>query len=254
MLKEIHEQPKAIRETLRGRMDRRRDPALRARDDRRAGRARSTASSSSRAARSYHAGLVGEEPHRAVGAHPRRGAGLERVPLQRPDRRRRDARRRDHAVGRDRRHARGRARGARARARRSSRSPTSSASRVTRESDGVIYTHAGPEIGVAATKTFTAQIAALTCSRSSSRRCKGTLSRRARRARCGTSSSRIPDIVEAILADLSDIEECAAASYTDAYSSLFLGRGHRRAGRDGGRAQAQGDQLHPRRGVRRPAR
>ena len=26
-------------------------------------------------------------------------------------------------------------------------------SRVTRESDGVIYTHAGPEIGVAATKT-----------------------------------------------------------------------------------------------------
>ena len=34
-------------------------------------------------------------------------------------------------------------------------------SRVTRESDGVIYTHAGPEIGVAATKTFTAQIAAL---------------------------------------------------------------------------------------------
>ena len=33
---------------------------------------------------------------------------------------------------------------------------------MTRESDGVIYTHAGPEIGVAATKSYTAQIAALT--------------------------------------------------------------------------------------------
>jgi glutamine---fructose-6-phosphate transaminase (isomerizing) len=34
-------------------------------------------------------------------------------------------------------------------------------STMSRESDGVIYTHAGPEIGVAATKTFTAQLTAL---------------------------------------------------------------------------------------------
>ncbi|HEV3329500.1 MAG TPA: glutamine--fructose-6-phosphate transaminase (isomerizing) [Bryobacteraceae bacterium] len=34
-------------------------------------------------------------------------------------------------------------------------------SMVTRESAGTIYTHAGPEIGVAATKTFTAQLTAL---------------------------------------------------------------------------------------------
>lgn len=34
-------------------------------------------------------------------------------------------------------------------------------SMMARESDGVIYTRAGPEIGVAATKTFTAQIAAI---------------------------------------------------------------------------------------------
>jgi glucosamine--fructose-6-phosphate aminotransferase (isomerizing) len=32
---------------------------------------------------------------------------------------------------------------------------------IPRESDGVLYTHAGPEIGVAATKTFTAQLAAV---------------------------------------------------------------------------------------------
>ena len=34
-------------------------------------------------------------------------------------------------------------------------------SSISREADGVLYTHAGPEIGVAATKTFTAQMAAL---------------------------------------------------------------------------------------------
>ncbi len=34
-------------------------------------------------------------------------------------------------------------------------------SSATREADGVIYTHAGPEIGVASTKAFTSQIAAL---------------------------------------------------------------------------------------------
>jgi glucosamine--fructose-6-phosphate aminotransferase (isomerizing) len=34
-------------------------------------------------------------------------------------------------------------------------------SSIPRESDGVLYTHAGPEIGVAATKTFSAQMAAL---------------------------------------------------------------------------------------------
>lgn len=34
-------------------------------------------------------------------------------------------------------------------------------SSIPREADGVLYTHAGPEIGVAATKTFSAQMAAL---------------------------------------------------------------------------------------------
>ncbi len=32
---------------------------------------------------------------------------------------------------------------------------------IPRESDAVLYTHAGPEIGVAATKTFLAQVAAV---------------------------------------------------------------------------------------------
>ena len=120
-------------------------------------------------------------------------------------------------------------------------------SRVTRESDGVIYTHAGPEIGVAATKTFTAQIAALTCSRSSSRR-RRARSPRSEIERCGRSSTP-PDIVEAIFDDLAELEACAD-EYKDAVQLALPRPGHRRAGGDGGRAEAQGDQLHPRRGVR----
>jgi len=96
-------------------------------------------------------------------------------------------------------------------------------SRVTRESDGVVYTHAGPEIGVAATKTFTAQIAALMVLALKLAQAKGTL---------GTEQvdslwreiGTLPEIVETILADLADLEECAAA-YTQSCSSLFLGRG-----------------------------
>ena len=37
----------------------------------------------------------------------------------------------------------------------------SNGAQIPRESDAVLYTHAGPEIGVAATKTFTAQVAAV---------------------------------------------------------------------------------------------
>jgi len=96
-------------------------------------------------------------------------------------------------------------------------------SRVTRESDGVLYTHAGPEIGVAATKTFTAQIAALTVLGLKLAQVKGTLSDE-RIESLFSELSTIPDIVEAILADLKDIEESVAA-FVSAKSSLFLGRG-----------------------------
>ncbi|MCE5203552.1 MAG: glutamine--fructose-6-phosphate transaminase (isomerizing) [Actinomycetia bacterium] len=96
-------------------------------------------------------------------------------------------------------------------------------SRVTRESDGVIYTHAGPEIGVAATKTFTAQIAALSVLALKLAQVRGTLEPE-RIETLWAELTRIPDVVEAILGDANDVEECAR-EYTQACSSLFLGRG-----------------------------
>lgn len=96
-------------------------------------------------------------------------------------------------------------------------------SRVTRESDGVLYTHAGPEIGVAATKTFTAQIAALNVLALKLAQVKGTLSNEQVES-IWAELTNIPDVVETILEDLSGLQECAAA-YTHPCSSLFLGRG-----------------------------
>ncbi len=96
-------------------------------------------------------------------------------------------------------------------------------SRVTRESDGVLYTHAGPEIGVAATKTFTAQIAALTVLALKLAQVKGTLSPE-QIGHLWNELGEVPDIVEGILAGIDTIEACAN-EYTNATSSLFLGRG-----------------------------
>ncbi|MDF1542672.1 MAG: glutamine--fructose-6-phosphate transaminase (isomerizing) [Anaerosomatales bacterium] len=96
-------------------------------------------------------------------------------------------------------------------------------SRVTRESDGVIYTHAGPEIGVAATKTFTAQIAALYVLALKLAQAKGTVQQE-RIEHLWSELSRIPDLVATILEDIDGLRECAD-EYIGAQSSLFLGRG-----------------------------
>ena len=96
-------------------------------------------------------------------------------------------------------------------------------SRVTRESDGVIYTHAGPEIGVAATKTFTAQIAALTVLALKLAQANGALSQE-RVVALWEELLTVPDVVEAELANAGSFDECAAL-FADATSSLFLGRG-----------------------------
>ena len=96
-------------------------------------------------------------------------------------------------------------------------------SRVTREADGILYTHAGPEIGVAATKTFTAQIAALTVLALKLAQVKGGLND-SEVADVFAELSTLPDLVERVLEDMTDVDS-AAELFTGAASSLFLGRG-----------------------------
>ena len=96
-------------------------------------------------------------------------------------------------------------------------------SSITREVDGVLYTHAGPEIGVAATKTFTAQIAALYLFALYFGRRRGTLDAARVRERLAD-LVRLPQQIEQVLHMDADLERIAHQYHTKA-DFLYLGRG-----------------------------
>jgi glucosamine--fructose-6-phosphate aminotransferase (isomerizing) len=95
------------------------------------------------------------------------------------------------------------------------------ASTIARESDGGVYMHAGPEIGVAATKSFTSQVVILTLI--------GLLLGRMRHLSTaeGTSISgaleALPEKIEQILKMSDQIKE-VAKKYAQATGMLFFGR------------------------------
>jgi len=95
------------------------------------------------------------------------------------------------------------------------------ASTIARESDGGVYMHAGPEIGVAATKSFTSQVTILTL--------LSLLLGRIRHISVSEGIDiireleKIPDKVRAILAQ-SDHIKTIAHKYSHAKAMIFLGR------------------------------
>jgi glutamine---fructose-6-phosphate transaminase (isomerizing) len=95
-------------------------------------------------------------------------------------------------------------------------------SQMTREAAGVILTHAGPEIGVAATKTFTAQMAAVYLLAMYLGRLRGAL-RNSRYSRIVDGLKAMPDKMQEVLAQADAVVE-VAAKYCDREDFLFLGR------------------------------
>ena len=96
-------------------------------------------------------------------------------------------------------------------------------SSITRDADAVLFTHAGPEIGVAATKTFLAQLVALNLfalylaqQRESMEPAKVAETLRALEA--------LPEQVEEVLAIQGEVQR-AAKRYADAKDFIFIGRG-----------------------------
>ena len=95
-------------------------------------------------------------------------------------------------------------------------------STIARESDGGVYLHAGPEIGVASTKAFTAQVIVLSMI--------GNLLGRMRQTSVQQGQSmlqaleRIPEQIEHILANGAPIKQIAD-EYHKANNFLYLGRG-----------------------------
>ena len=94
---------------------------------------------------------------------------------------------------------------------------------VARESDGVLYTHAGPEIGVASTKAFTAQLTALFLLALHLGRVRGILlSTDGGPGSIGWSRCRV--LVERVLGREAEIV-AIAKRYYDKTNFLYLGRG-----------------------------
>jgi glucosamine--fructose-6-phosphate aminotransferase (isomerizing) len=96
-------------------------------------------------------------------------------------------------------------------------------SSISRVTDAGSYTHAGPEIGVASTKAFTAQVTVLTLMALSLAHKKGTISESKFRTMLSELET-IPEKVKRVLDRNADIEAIAAI-YKNASNALYLGRG-----------------------------
>ncbi|PHR32391.1 MAG: glutamine--fructose-6-phosphate transaminase (isomerizing) [Fluviicola sp.] len=96
-------------------------------------------------------------------------------------------------------------------------------SSISRITDAGSYTHAGPEIGVASTKAFTAQVTVLTLMALSLAHQKGTISESKFRTMLSELEA-IPAKVQQILEQNSHIEHIASI-YQNATNALYLGRG-----------------------------
>ena len=96
-------------------------------------------------------------------------------------------------------------------------------SMATREAEGTIYTHAGPEIGVASTKAFTTQLVALYLFALKLAEVRGTVPQK---ERCDLLKAlmQLPQILEETLKSAKQVEEIAAKFY-DRSDFLYLGRG-----------------------------
>jgi len=96
-------------------------------------------------------------------------------------------------------------------------------SMITREADGTILTHAGPEIGVASTKAFTSQMIALYLLGLYLGQLRGTLSDEQSKAHA-LQLAELPVKMEHLLSDSDAIEELSKEFFR-ATDFLYLGRG-----------------------------
>ncbi len=97
-------------------------------------------------------------------------------------------------------------------------------SSIARATHAGSYTHAGPEIGVASTKAFTAQVTVLTLMALRLAELKGTITR-SNFIRLLTELENIPEKVEMVLND-SGVTEEVATHFTNVQNFLYLGRGY----------------------------
>jgi glucosamine--fructose-6-phosphate aminotransferase (isomerizing) len=94
---------------------------------------------------------------------------------------------------------------------------------IPRTTHAGVYTHAGPEIGVASTKAFTAQVTVLTLMAFYIAQQRGTITQ-GKLVEYLTELNSIPELVEQALKSNDHIKKIAA-KFKDSTNCLFLGRG-----------------------------
>lgn len=97
-------------------------------------------------------------------------------------------------------------------------------SSIPRETHGGVYTHAGPEIGVASTKAFTAQVTVLTMMALLLGKKRKAIDEQAYKNMI-TEMFSVPKQIESIL-EHSEKYKAIAEEYKDATNFLYLGRGY----------------------------
>ena len=98
-------------------------------------------------------------------------------------------------------------------------------SSIARITDAGSYTHAGPEIGVASTKAFTAQLTVLSLIALKLGKHNGNLSNQ-EFMRLITELDAIPQKVQEVLETTHDLTKEIAKNFVDAQNFLYLGRGY----------------------------
>jgi glucosamine--fructose-6-phosphate aminotransferase (isomerizing) len=96
-------------------------------------------------------------------------------------------------------------------------------STIAREVDGGLYLHAGPEVGVASTKAFTSQVAALSLISLRLARLRNLSILQGRQFICAL--SQLPDQMADILARSEEVEQLANRFLSTTHNALYLGRG-----------------------------
>ncbi len=97
-------------------------------------------------------------------------------------------------------------------------------SSLTRLADATVYTQAGPEIGVAATKTFLVQLGALSLISSKLAEFKGVITRDEYKTLLNDLNT-IPEIIQLILDKTEGEVKASTEAYYNSTSILYLGRG-----------------------------
>ncbi len=120
-------------------------------------------------------------------------------------------------------------------------------SSMARESDVVFPTHAGPEIGVASTKAFTAQLTVLACLAIAAGRARGHLSAK-QAGDLAVALMEAPARLAEVLAHDEKIKDLAHF-VMEARDVLYLGRGPAHAIALEGALKLKEISLHPRRGL-----